>query len=204
MLTPQTSAPTPPYRPVPVHDETTDEACIAAIAGGNRQAMNQLYARHSVRIYRFIVRLTGSTTIADDLVSEVFLAAWQQASRFEGRSRVVTWLLGIARNKAMSALRGRHDKQLDETALAQLEDPSDDPEAAIERAQRCDLLRECLGQLSCAHREVIDLVYFHERSIEEAARIVGIPPATVKTRMFYARQHLAALVELAQIDGPLS
>jgi len=178
--------------------ESSDKAWIAAIAKGDRRAMNRLYARHSARVYRFILRLTRSETIAEDLVSEVFLDAWRQAARFEQRSQVSTWLLAIARNKAISALRRRHDEELDEDALALVEDPSDDPEEALEKTERSAILRRCLAQLSPAHREIIDLVYYHEKSVEEAAEITGIPPATVKTRMYYARQQLAALIEKAE------
>jgi len=184
--------------------EGADKAWIAAIAQGDRRAMNQLYTRHSVRVYRFILRLTRSETVAEELVSEVFLDVWRQAGRFEQRSQVSTWILAIARNKAISAMRRRHDEELDEDALAMIEDPCDDPEEALEKSERSALLRKCLAQLSPAHREIIDLVYYHEKSVEEAATITGIPPATVKTRMYYARQQLAALVEKAEGGRMLS
>ena len=180
------------------HAETADKALIDAIARGERRAMNQLYNRHNVRVYRFILRLTRNETIAEDLVSEVFLDVWRQAGRFEQRSQVSTWILAIARNKAISAMRRRTDEELDEDALALVEDPCDDPEEALEKTERSALLRKCLQQLSAAHREIIDLVYYHEKTVEEAAEITGIPAATVKTRMYYARQQLAALVEKAE------
>jgi RNA polymerase sigma-70 factor (ECF subfamily) len=166
--------------------------------------MNQLFARHNVRVFRFILRLTRSETIAEELVSEVFLDAWRQAGRFEARSQVSTWLLAIARNKAISAMRRRHDAELDEDALALLEDPSDNPEEVLEKNERSSILRKCLTQLSPAHREIIDLVYYHEKSVEEAAAITGVPAGTVKTRMYYARQQLAALVEKAESGHLLS
>jgi RNA polymerase sigma-70 factor, ECF subfamily len=187
-----------PLGSLTVQTESTDRSTIAAIARGDRRAMNQLYARHSVRVYRFVLRLTRNETLAEDMVSEVFLDAWRYAGRFEQRSQVSTWLLAIARNKAISALRRRQDEALDEDAIALVEDPSDDPEEALAKNDRAALLRRCLAQLSPAHREVIDLVYYHEKSVEEAAQITGIPPATVKTRMYYARQQLAALVEKAE------
>ena len=184
--------------------EGADKAWIAAIAQGDRRAMNQLYTRHSVRVYRFILRLTRSETVAEELVSEVFLDVWRQAARFEQRSQVSTWILAIARNKAISAMRRRQDEELDEDALAMVEDPCDDPEEALEKTERSALLRKCLQQLSAAHREIIDLVYYHEKTVEEAAEITGIPAATVKTRMYYARQQLAALVEKAEGGRMLS
>ena len=187
-----------------VLSDASDKACLQAIANGDRRAMNQLFTRHNVRVYRFILRQTRNETVAEDLVSEVFLDAWRQAGRFEARSQVSTWLLAIARNKAISAMRRRHDAELDEDALAQVEDPSDNPEEALEKNERSSLLRRCLEQLSPAHREIIDLVYYHEKSVEEAAVITGIPAGTVKTRMYYARQQLAALVEKAESGRLLS
>jgi len=181
-----------------LHAENTDKALLDAIARGERRAMTQLYNRHNVRVYRFILRLARSETVAEELVSEVFLDVWRQAGRFEQRSQVSTWILAIARNKAISAMRRRQDEELDEDALAMVEDPCDDPEEALEKTERSALLRKCLQQLSAAHREIIDLVYYHEKTVEEAAEITGIPAATVKTRMYYARQQLAALVEKAE------
>lgn len=187
-----------------VQSDASDKICLQAIAKGDRRAMNQLFVRHNVRVYRFILRLTRNETVAEDLVSEVFLDAWRQADRFEARSQVSTWLLAIARNKAISAIRRRHHAELDEEALALVEDPSDNPEESLEKNERSSLLRRCLEQLSPAHHEIIDLVYYHEKSVEEAAIITGIPPGTVKTRMYYARQQLAALVEKAESGRPLS
>lgn len=183
-----------------VQADPSDRACLAAIADGDRRAMHQLYTRHSVRVYRFVLRLTRNETLAEDLVNEVFLDVWRQADRFEARSQVSTWILAIARNKAMSAMRRRPEDELNEDALALVADPSDDPAEILEKSERSDLLRRCLDQLSPAHREIVDLVYYHEKSVEEAAVITGIPAATVKTRMFYARKQLAAMMQKAECD----
>ena len=133
------------------------------------------------------MRLTGNASLSEDLLSEVFLYVWRQADAFEAKSKVSTWLLAIARYKAISALRRRSDEQLDDVTAAVVEDPADDPEIAFHGKQRSALVRKCLMKLSPAHRQVIDLVYYHEKSIDEVAQIVGIPASTVKTRMFYAR-----------------
>jgi RNA polymerase sigma-70 factor (ECF subfamily) len=181
--------------------ETTDEALIRLIADGDRRAMQVLYARHNVRVFRFIVRLTGNQTMAEDLVSEVFLDVWRQAEGFEAKSQVSTWLLAIARYKALSALRRRTDEHLDDQMAATIEDTADDPEAQVSTKDRNALVQKCLIQLSQAHREVIDLVYYHEKSIDEVARIVGVPAATVKTRMFYARNKMADLLKQAGVSA---
>jgi RNA polymerase sigma-70 factor (ECF subfamily) len=179
---------------------TSDEVLIGRIAGGDRLAMQVLFARHHVRVFRFVVRLVKNESTAEDLISDVFLDVWRQAGRFEGRSAVSTWLLSIARFKALSALRRRPDEELDEETAGAIEDPSDDPEIALEKKDKSALIRKCLSGLSADHREIVDLVYYHEKSVEEVAEIVGIPENTVKTRMFYARKKLAELLKAEGIE----
>ena len=179
---------------------TSDEVLIGRIAGGDRLAMQVLFARHHVRVYRFVLRLVSDPTIAEDTISEVFLDVWRQAGRFEGRSAVSTWLLSIARFKALSALRKRTDEELDEETAEAIPDTADTPEEAIQKKDKSEVLRECLKSLSPEHREIVDLVYYHEKSVEEVAEIVGIPENTVKTRMFYARKRLSELLKAAGID----
>ncbi len=179
---------------------TSDEVLIGRIANGDRLAMQVLFARHHVRVFRFVVRLVRNESTAEDLISDVFLDVWRQAGRFEGRSAVSTWLLSIARFKALSALRRRPDEELDEEAAGAIEDPSDDPEIVLEKKDKSGLIRKCLMGLSAEHREIVDLVYYHEKSVEEVAEIVGIPENTVKTRMFYARKKLGELLKAAGIE----
>ena len=178
----------------------SDELLIARIAKGDRLAMQVLYGRHHVRIFRFGLRLVRDEQVAEDLISEVFLDVWRQAGKFEGRSAVSTWLLAITRFKALSALRKRKDAELDEEAAAAIEDTSDDPETTAQKKDTSLVLRKCLEALTPDHREIIDLVYYHEKSVEEVAEIVGIPENTVKTRMFYARKKLAEELKAAGIE----
>ena len=178
----------------------SDEVLIGRIAGGDRLAMQVLYARHHVRVFRFVVRLVRDESRAEDLISEVFLDVWRQAGRFEGRSAVSTWVLAIARFKALSALRRRPDEELDEGLAGVIEDMSDDPEVTLAKKDKSALLRKCLAGLSVEHGEVIDLVYYHEKSVEEVAEIVGVPAGTVKTRMFHARKKLAECLTAAGIE----
>ena len=179
---------------------TSDEVLIARIAGGDRLAMQVLFARHQVRVYRFVLRLVRNEATAEDLISDVFLDVWRQAGKFEGRSAVSTWMLSIARFKALSALRRRPEQELDDETAEQIEDQSDDPEVALAKKDKAAVLRQALSKLSAEHREIVDLVYYHEKSVEEVAGIVGIPEATVKTRMFYARKKLSELLKEQGID----
>ena len=93
---------------------TSDEVLIERIAGGDRLAMQVLFARHHVRVYRFVLRMVRNEATAEDLISEVFLDVWRQADKFEGRSAVSTWILSIAHFKALSALRRRGEEELDD------------------------------------------------------------------------------------------
>ena len=195
-----TSSNKPMSRPLAATQSTSDELLIERIAKGDRLAMQVLFARHHVRVYRFVLRLVRDESVAEDLISEVFLDVWRQAGRFEGRSQVSTWLLAIARFKALSALRRRPDEELDDETAEAIEDPSDDPEVSLDKKDKSAAIRKCLEKLSAEHREIIDLVYYHEKSVEEVAQIVGIPENTVKTRMFYARKRLAELLKAAGIE----
>jgi len=179
---------------------TSDEVLIARIAVGDRFAMQVLFARHHVRVYRFVLRLVRNEATAEDLISEVFLDIWRQADKFEGRSAVSTWMLSIARFKALSVLRKRPEQELNDETAERIEDQADDPETALAKKDKGAVLRQCLSALSAEHREIVDLVYYHEKSVEEVAGIVGIPEATVKTRMFYARKKLSELLKERGID----
>jgi RNA polymerase sigma-70 factor (ECF subfamily) len=179
---------------------SSDEVLISRIANGDRLAMQVLFARHHVRVYRFVLRLVRNEATAEDLISEEFLEVWRQAAKFEGRSAASSWMLGIARFKALSALRRRPEQELDDEMAEQIEDHSDDPEVTLAKKDKGSVLRQCLTRLSAEHREIIDLVYYHEKSVEEVAGIVGIPEATVKTRMFYARKKLSELLKERGVD----
>ena len=172
-----------------------DKSLLGEVAAGDRLAMQVLFQRHNVRVYRFVLRLVGNPAIAEEIVGDVFLNVWQHAATFQSRCEVTTWLLTIARHKAISLLRRRSEASLTEEMADAVPDPSQNAETLIEQEDRRMRMRACLAQLSPLHREVIDLVYYHEKSIEEVAQIVDAPIGTVKTRMFYARNHLARLIK---------
>ncbi|MBR1167675.1 sigma-70 family RNA polymerase sigma factor [Bradyrhizobium sp. DASA03005] len=179
---------------------TSDDMLLESIAGGNRTAMHILYCRHNVRVYRFILRIVRDATTAEDLVSQVFLDVWRTAGQFQGRSQVSTWLLSIARFKALTAMRQRRFEDIDQEDVRQIPDDCDTPETSLDRSDTSAILRACVQKLSPAHREIINLVYYHEKSVEEVGQIIGIPQSTVKTRMFYARKQLADLLKGAGVD----
>jgi RNA polymerase sigma-70 factor (ECF subfamily) len=135
--------------------------------------------------------------MAEDLISDVFLDVWRQAAQFEGRATVSTWLLAVTKYKALSMLRRRTEDQLDCEQAATIEDPADNPEIAFQKKYSGEVLRQCVGALSPQHGQIIDLVYYHGKTVKEVAQIVGIPEPTVKTRMFYARKQLAEQIKAA-------
>lgn len=177
-----------------------DEALVVRIARGETAAMQSLYARHATRVFRFLVRLVRDATAAEDLMSDVFFDVWQQAGRFEGRSSVTTWILGIARFKALSHLRRRPHESLEPDTAEAIEDEADTPEILLQKVGKAAVIRRCLAALSTDHREVIDLVYYHERSVDEVAEIIGVPAGTVKTRLFHARKRLSEQLSALGID----
>jgi RNA polymerase sigma-70 factor (ECF subfamily) len=180
---------------------TSDEMLLVSIADGGRTAMHILYSRHHVRVYRFILRIVRDANMAEDLASQVFLDVWRTARQFEGRSQVSTWLLSIARFKALTALRQRRHEDIDQDDMLVIADNADTPEASLDRNTTSAILRACVAKLSPAHREIINLVYYHEKSVEEVGLIIGIPQSTVKTRMFYARKQLAEMLRGAGVDS---
>jgi len=171
-----------------------DEALIESIAAGDESAMKTLYERYSVRVFRFVVRMVKDEHLAEDIASEVFFEVWRRAGTFESRSQVSTWLLAIARFKAWSANRVRRPMSLDAAKAERIKDIADNPEEALLKVDKHVKLRASLARMSPEHREVIDLVYYHEKTIAEVAEVIQVPKNTVKTRMYYARKALQRLL----------
>ena len=178
----------------------TDRALVDRVAKGDRAAVRLLFMRHHARVYRFVARQTGSEMMADDIANEVFLELWRQAPGFEGRSEVSTWLLGIARFKALSFLRKKKEDWIDDEAAAAVPDGADTPEVVTMKEDKGTALRRFVDALPQEHRTVIDLAYYHGQSVTEIGEVLGIPVATVKTRMFYARKKLGEALKAAGYD----
>jgi RNA polymerase sigma-70 factor, ECF subfamily len=180
--------------------ETDDRQLIARIADRDQAALRLLVGRHQLRVYRFLLRLVRNEAVAEELTNEVFMEVWRNAQRFEGNSAPQTWMLSIAHHRAVSSLRKRREEAWDEESAGALADEGDDPEVAAQKRDKSAAMRRCMEGLSAEHREIIDLVYYHELSIAEVAATVGIPENTVKTRMFYARKRLSELLKAAGVD----
>jgi RNA polymerase sigma-70 factor (ECF subfamily) len=148
--------------------------------------------------------MVGNAATAEDLASDVFVTVWRHAGQFKARSSVSTWLLAIARFKALAELRRKYrvERRLRDQPAEDC--TAETPEQGLQAGDRRRIVQKCLMRLSREHRTIIDLVYYHERSVQEVAEIVGIPSNTVKTRMYYARQKLAKLLEGEGVIGVAS
>jgi RNA polymerase sigma-70 factor, ECF subfamily len=176
---------------------TEDAVLMRRVAAADRTAMQILFSKHHVAVYRFVLQRLQDKALAEDVTSEVFLDVWRDAGRFEGRSTVLTWILAIARRKTFAARSNPRRVQFDGDAG---QDSADDPEAPLQARDRGTVLRKCMTRLSAEHREVIDLVYYQEQSMESVATILGIPCNIAKTRVFHARKRLADELKKSGVD----
>ncbi len=179
--------------------EHPDLALARRIAAGDDASLRLAYHQHSLRVFHFIRRFVADHATAEDVLAEVFTDLWQHAARYEGRSSLNTWLCAMARFKALNHRR-RFPAPQDSEATDAEEDESDTPDVSYAKADKARALKRCLALLSLEHREVMDLVYYHDKSIQEVSEIIGVPQNTVKTRMFYARRKLAELMKQHGID----
>jgi len=176
--------------------DAADTALLERIREGDRQALHELYRKYYQPVLRFTYRITGRLELAEETVNDVMLVVWQDAAVFEGRSKVATWVMGIAYRKAIK-LAQRARLWRNRFAAADFDAAVERPDHAEEltdRAELEDLLAHALRALPPDQRAVVELTYYFGCSYEEIASIVSCPVNTVKTRMFHARGKLRALL----------
>ncbi len=174
-------------------NESDDAALLRRVAGGERVAFEMLFRRFQPRLRGFVRRITGDPSLAEEIADDVMMTVWQNAARFEFRSKPSTWIFGIAHRSAANGLRRR--KRVDSEPRLPV-DATTDTSGQVEAAQ---WLEAAFAKLSNDHRSVMELTIIHGFSYEEIAQITECPVNTVKTRMFHARRHLQAeLVTQAQ------
>lgn len=167
-----------------------DRALLAQVAAGSEPALEALYRRHETRLFRYLTGMMGGDAgRAGEVTCETFFEVWKQASTFRGESSVSTWIVAIARHRALSLLRRSRRAESDD-AIAEM--AADDPDALARVTDRetVDRVREALTALSPEHREALELACSQDFSYTDIARILDCPVNTVKTRVYYARQHL--------------
>ena len=162
---------------------------LEAVAMRDQSALAELYRQVEGAIYAFALSRLANAGEAADIVHEVMLVVWRRAGSFQGRSRPLTWILGIAHHKIIDTLR-RSGRFRDDPADENRVDGSPGPLENLAGAARRAVVRRALKALSDAHRQVVHLAFFEDLSYPEIARLLGIPEGTVKTRMFHAKKAL--------------
>lgn len=177
-----------------------DGALLRRVSQGDREAMRLLYCAYFRRLTRFLSRTIRDARLVEEVVNDTMMVVWQHAAEFRGASRPSTWILGIAYRRALKALHRQSAADRCQTVPMRTAGAEDGVvQGLLERAERDEWLAAGLERLSSEHRLALELTYFLGLSCGEVAEVVGCPVGTVKTRVFYARQQLRALlVELAQ------
>lgn len=184
-------------RPELARQVIPDDAVLLAAASSDLQAFEALYRRYEKRVYNYAYLLARNATLAEEVVADTMIAVWRGAARFAGGSRVSTWILGIARHKAMDSLRrvARERNAVPLEDAPEIADTEPGPASQATRAEEASHLHKALGGLSREHQEVLRLVFFEELPYEEIAGLLAIPLNTVKTRVYYAKQQLKLRLE---------
>lgn len=167
--------------------DTTDanhRALLRYIARGDAGAFEELYRETSRSIYFYVFRLLQNKESAEDVQVEVFTQVWKSADRFQGKSKVTTWLFGIARNLALNELR---KKKYSDTAELPESIEDENSTSGYESFENNQLVQLALERLPVKQREVMDLVFFHDLNYKEVAEVLDIPENTVKTRVSHAK-----------------
>ncbi len=183
--------------PAPPSDAVGDRELVERMARADVAAHEALYRRHAASVATFVRRLVSDPEAAEDVVHDVFLDAWHSAPRYRGDAAVRSWLFAIAHHRACNELRRRRTRSPASLARAffgrgRAAAESADPRRAAD--ERLDVTA-AVAELPQAQAVVIALVYWHGLSVEEAARVVGAPIGTVKSRLGRARATLLARLE---------
>ncbi len=169
-----------------------EEELLTQAGQGDKEAFTELFQALHKRIYFYLLHLLGDENRAEEVTAETFAEVWRCASRFEGRSKASTWIMGIARNiayKQMQRWRNDHDDLEEHYELSDA-----GSQRFVAMLERQDLLKKGLAALSPKHREVLILAFYEELSYEEISKMLGIPVNTVKTRVFHAKKALRLIL----------
>jgi len=170
--------------------QTDELQLLDRIAARDHQAFEQLYHLYYPRLTRFLYRFTRRADSIEEMVNDTMFVVWQNAAGFRRKSRVSTWIFGIAYRTALKELRRRGRSPKEESQSETLIERMGAPDPAVDRWELQQSLETALATLSAEQRAVLELTYFHGYSCQEVADIVDCPVNTVKSRMFYARRRL--------------
>lgn len=168
---------------------------LRRVAAKDKKAFEALYHLYYRRLFAYLFKVMRRADLVEEVLNDVMLAIWSHAASFDGRSRLSTWIFGIAYHKALKAL-ARRPAPAETGNEEQIPEPvdGDEPESLLARRELAGVLGRALHELSPEQRAVVELTYFYGRSYPEIAEIVGCPVNTVKTRMFHARRRLKELL----------
>jgi RNA polymerase sigma-70 factor (ECF subfamily) len=182
-------------------DRRADQAALERIAGGDHNALAELYDRHSRAIYSLALRILQNQADAEDIVQEVLSQAWRQASRYDAaRGHVAAWLLTLTRSRAIDRLRARRarpDRAADHLTPADIADQTVPVDLQLLSAEQVARVRAALDALPLLQRLAIELAYYEGLTHTEIAERLEQPLGTVKTRIRLAMTKLReALTEM--------
>lgn len=181
-------------------DDEGDVGLVAAMAAGEPSALHTLYDRHSRRILAYLIGQLGDRVLAEEVLQDVMLAAWKAAPTFRAESRVTTWLLGIARYKALNARRDRRPHESDAMPLDEMPDLTSLIPDPLETMHNVEMLKAALHTLPDHQRETLELVFYHHLTSDETAALMGVAPGTVKSRLHRALAALRAWISQREND----
>ncbi|RAK61776.1 RNA polymerase sigma factor [Phenylobacterium hankyongense] len=162
---------------------------IARVCRRDLRAFECLYRDYHPRLTRFLTSMIRRPQLVEEVLNDTMLVVWNQPERYNGASKLSTWIFAIAYRKALMALQ-RQDDPVDDGRAESRASAEAGPEDELGQRQVRKILLKAIGELSPDHRTVVDLTYFHEIGYREIAEIMDCPVDTVKTRMFHARRHL--------------
>jgi RNA polymerase sigma-70 factor (ECF subfamily) len=182
-----------PSRLPAAQDDEEDRRLVTRICRRELPAFETLYRRYHPRVSRFLHRMLRPGHLVEEVLNDTLFVVWNQAERFNGQSKVSTWIFAIAYRKALKAIAA-HDEPMAAPADDDqpMVDDAEHPEARMSHAQLRAAIDVALRGLSADQRAAVELTYFHGFSYPEIAQIVECPTDTVKTRMFHARRRLKA------------
>jgi len=183
-------------------EEREDLEALARVASGERRAMTSIVEHHRDAVFRYARTLCRSEAQAEDVLQDTFIAAMRHADDFRGAGSVRGWLLTIARNRAFTAQRKRsgepaHFEPLDALGV----EAGWGAEDALEVLARKDALRQAMATLDPEDQEILTLRELEGLSGPEAAEVLGLSLAAMKSRLHRARLKLAAALRKGGIDG---
>lgn len=186
-------------------DHVSDETLLGRIASGDADALSVLFRRRQQAVFRFVLHLTGSAALADDVTQDVFVAVIRDAGRFEpGRAVVPAWLCGIARNfvrRRLALEKGLTSLDADLNLEPRLPVVTPDPIGDLTTAARVESLRRAVLSLPLRYREAVVLCDLQEMTYVDAAAALECPVGTVRSRLNRGRMLLAAKMQAEQREA---